>query len=325
MEMGGNLTTDGHLIFAAAEKNYNIWSLELRPNEGTVVGEMKKLTDRSTREAHPSLSGDGRYLAYASTRTGNRDIWVQDVHTGKEVPLAATARWEEHPQISRDGLMVAYSTDLPGRSSGTLAGTYVVPRSGGVPEKVSEGPECGFVWDWSLDNKSLLAANWGGPRATMDTIILSARRRTTLVSSATLDVNQGKFSPDGRWVVFAAGSGAQSRLFIAPVHVGKAVSEEDWIAIADREGWSNKPRWSPDGGLIYFASRRDGYYCLWAQRVTPGAKQPAEKPFGIAHFHQTRLSMMNVAEGPLEISVAQDKIVFNLSELTGDIWAGEIR
>ena len=48
METGGNLTSDGHLIFAAAEKNYNIWSLELQANEGRATGEMKKLTDRST-------------------------------------------------------------------------------------------------------------------------------------------------------------------------------------------------------------------------------------------------------------------------------------
>ena len=35
--------------------------------------------------------------------------------------------------------------------------------------------------------------------------------------------------------------------------------------------------------------------------------------------------MMNVAEGPLEISVAKDKVVFVLSEMTGNIWEGEIR
>jgi hypothetical protein len=126
--------------------------------------------------------------------------------------------------------------------------------------------------------------------------------------------------------VFAAGRGTQSRLFIAPIRDGKAVSEAEWIAIGDREGWSNKPRWSLNGGkLIYFTSRRDGYYCVWAQRVALGTVQPAEKPFNIAHFHLSHLSMMNVAEGPLEISVAKDKIVFNLSELTGNIWAGEIR
>jgi Tol biopolymer transport system component len=154
---------------------------------------------------------------------------------------------------------------------------------------------------------------------------LEARQRTTLVRSVKYDVYQARISPDGRWIVFAAGGGAQSTLFIAPIRDGKVVAETEWIAIADRGGWSNKPRWSPDGRLIYFVSRRDGYYCLWAQRVALGKEQPAAEPFNVAHFHKTHLSMMNVAEGPLEISVAQDKVVFNLSEVTGNIWAGEIR
>jgi hypothetical protein len=101
--------------------------------------------------------------------------------------------------------------------------------------------------------------------------------------------------------------------------------ETEWIAIADRQGWSNKPRWSPDGNLVYFVSRRDGYYCLWAQRVSLRTRQPLEAPLNVAHFHQSHLSMMNVAEAPLEISVAKDKIVFNLSELTGNIWGGTLR
>jgi eukaryotic-like serine/threonine-protein kinase len=324
-EIEGNITPDGHLIYAALDKNYNIWSLPLRANEGVATGEMKKLTDRTTREAHPSISSDGRYLAYASTRTGDRDIWVQDLLNGKETPLAATSHWEEHPQISRDGELIAYSTDLPGRSAGTTAGTYVVRRSGGVPEKVCEGIDCGFAWDWSLDNTSMLAGYFRGPFSTIDILALHTRQRTKLLHSDKYDVYQARFSPDGRWVLFAAGRAAQSRLFIAPVREGAPIAEKEWIAVADRDGWCNKPRWSPAGSLIYFVSRRDGYYCLWAQRVTPSAKQPAGAPFNVAHFHQTHLSMMNVAEGPLEISVAQDKIVFNLSELTGSIWAGEFR
>ncbi len=323
-EMEGNLTPDGQLIFAALEKNYNIWSLALAANTGTAIGKMKKLTDRSTREVHPSLSGDGQYLGYGSTRTGNRNVWIQDLRTGKETPVAATNQWEEHPQISRDNQFVAYSTDLPGRSAGSSARTYVVPRSGGVPEKVCEGPECGFVWDWSLDNESLLVENLRGPRATIDTLALRTGRRTDFLSSAEYDLYQAKISPDGRWVTFAAGRGAESRLFIAPVHERMPPPETEWIAIADRQGWSNKPRWSPDGNLIYFVSRRDGYYCLWGQYVGR-TRRPHETPFNVAHFHQSHLSMMYVAEGPLEISVARDKIVFNLSELTGNIWAGTIR
>jgi hypothetical protein len=81
-------------------------------------------------------------------------------------------------------------------------------------------------------------------------------------------------------------------------------------------------RWKAD---LFRIAQRWILLSLWAQRVALGKEQPAEGPLNVAHFHKTHLSMMNVAEGPLEISVAQDKIVFNLSELTGNIWAGEIR
>jgi eukaryotic-like serine/threonine-protein kinase len=73
--------------------------------------------------------------------------------------------------------------------------------------------------------------------------------------------------------------------------------------------------------LIYFISNRDGFFCLWAQRVAHDSKRPIGAPVSIAHFHGSRLSMANIgAGGVMEISVARDKIAFNLGELTGNIW-----
>ena len=43
-------------------------------------------------------------------------------------------------------------------------------------------------------------------------------------------------------------------------------------------------------------------------------------PISIMHFHSARLSTANIGYGQLEIGAAADKIVFNLGELTGNIW-----
>lgn len=75
------------------------------------------------------------------------------------------------------------------------------------------------------------------------------------------------------------------------------------------------------GNLIYFISDRDGYLCLWAQRVASHGKELVGTPFPVYHFHDTRLSMANVDTGILEIGVAEDKIVIGLGELTGNIWS----
>jgi hypothetical protein len=85
------------------------------------------------------------------------------------------------------------------------------------------------------------------------------------------------------------------------------------VAVTDGEFSDDKPRFSPDGNLLYFTSNRDGFFCLWAQRLGSTTKRPRGLPFTIKHFHRTRLSMLNVDLGSLEISVAQPNIACQIT------------
>jgi hypothetical protein len=40
----------------------------------------------------------------------------------------------------------------------------------------------------------------------------------------------------------------------------------------------------------------------------------------VQHFHHTRASLLNVGAAELNLAVAQDKLFFELGELTGSIW-----
>ena len=71
------------------------------------------------------------------------------------------------------------------------------------------------------------------------------------------------------------------------------------VGITSGEHWDDKPRWSPDGKLLYFTSRRDCFHCLWAQRLRPDTKEPTGPPFYVQHFHDARLSMTNAGMSPL--------------------------
>jgi hypothetical protein len=86
----------------------------------------------------------------------------------------------------------------------------------------------------------------------------------------------------------------------------------------------DKPRWSPDGNLLYFISDRDGFLCFWAQRLDPASKRPIGPPFSIYHFHGASRSMTNVGLGALEPAVARDTMTFNLAEVTGNIWMASL-
>jgi len=173
-----------------------------------------------------------------------------------------------------------------------------------------------MIWDWSRDQKRMLFSKRA--RHSIDLLDLSSKQDRVLVISSDEPLFQARFSPDERWVVFLRGTGG---LWMAPVHDGSAASEREWFRITEGDVKADKPRWSADGKIVYHTADRDGFWCLWAQRVDPATKRPVGSPIALYHFHSARLSMANVGRGGQEISVGKDMIVLNLGELTGNIWA----
>ena len=50
----------------------------------------------------PSISVDGRKLAFLSNRSGNTDVWLRDMTSGKEIAVTATPGNESHPRLTRE-------------------------------------------------------------------------------------------------------------------------------------------------------------------------------------------------------------------------------
>jgi eukaryotic-like serine/threonine-protein kinase len=85
--------------------------------------------------AFPSLSADGRLLAYASDRDGggNLDIYVRQVAGGQPIRLTRDPADDYDTDISPDGILVAFRSD---RGAG---GIYVVPALGGEERLIAAG------------------------------------------------------------------------------------------------------------------------------------------------------------------------------------------
>ena len=311
----------GNRIAFASESNaLNIWSLDLAANSGIATGSPQQVTS-SAFDARTSTSADGKKLVFISLRLGNSDVWIKDLESGKESALTATPAREQNAEISPDGKYIVYV--IFEQTGGVF---YKIPTSGGVPERICE--DCGRPWDWSPDGRKILYLIEEGRRTAnvaLGLLDVATGRKTDYLVNSTYSVARVRFSPDGHWISFTANNAGGTRLVVAPFRPGDPPGEDEWIWITERQPFpQDKSRWSPDGALLYYVSNADGFRCIWAQRLDPGTKHPVGQPLAIHHSHGTRRSIRNVGI-PLffELSLTPDKIFFNMSETTGNIWMAE--
>ena len=81
----------------------------------------------------------------------------------------------------------------------------------------------------------------------------------------------------------------------------------------------DKPRWSPDGKTIYFVSDSGGFFNVWGIRFDAAAGKPVGLPFRVSHFDSPRLMIPRYIP-PVELSLAQAKLVLTMAQESGNIW-----
>ncbi len=309
----------GRVAFASLTNTLNIWSLPIAANNGTVTGGPEQVT-RSAFDARTSVSADGKKLVFISRRLGNPDVWMKDLESGTETALTANPAREEEPEITADGTRVSYTV-----IEGSRWPLYQLAISGGPPEKICD--DCGRPWDWSPDGRQLLYLIVEGRRQAHTALGLfdvATRQSSDFVVDPEFSVARARFSPDGRWVSFGAFNAAGSHIVVVPFQ-NHPPRRDQWVSITEHGPVpQDKPRWSPDGGLLYYTSDVDGFRCIWARRLDPQTKRPIGQPLAVHHSHSIRRSLMN-AGIPLfqELSVTTDRLFFNVGETTGNIWMAE--
>ena len=336
LEVEPAMALRGDAIFASLSRRTALWSLAADTDHATVTGTLSKIT-KGLAEIMPSLSANGERMAYtAGHARGNftsgdlaspealiLQTKLQDLSTGKEMTLPKADLPQWHPQISRDGSMVAYTSGKPGD-------LFATPFDSPNPRMLLGGSNC-FTWDWSLDNRRLLYNACTSARDQQVYMLdVSSGQKKPFIGEPGSALFQAKFSPDDQAAAFLRchedkPGVMECRIFITPLKNYVAGPAQQWIRIDHSGLWDDKPRWSPNGAVLYFISDRDGFLCLWAQRLEPRTKHPIGAPFAVCHFHNSRLAMSNLDTGFLEFAVAKNKIVFGLGEITGDIWTARRR
>jgi Tol biopolymer transport system component len=324
------IARDGRqLAFTIKTESIRIWAFSLGPVDGRMTGPGEPLTDSTASVPDTAaLSPDGRHLAYASSGmgTGKSELWTANLLTKGKRLLARDDHVRSDPKWSPDGRRLAYQwIRLTGAAS--FESSVGVRETSGADETLLSTPAEQIVQvnEWSPDGTSVLVS-WRRPGRQSELAlwpVAAAPRADAAASIVTGDpeggVWQGRYSPNGRWISFVMNP--PGRVFVCVIpSAARRVGRDAWRCVTDPQGWTDKPRWSADGKLLYVWRRDGSLFNVWALPFDDARGTTAGSPFQVTRFDSPAYRIWADDIGSAEPSLSHNRMTLPIAEATGGIW-----
>ncbi len=267
------------------------------------TAEFQQVTYLPGSETSPSLSPDGRTVAFSSRSEGKEDIYIQRVDGRNAMNLTRDVPGDHaQPAFSPDGERIAFSSSREG------GGIFLMGATGEAMRRLTA---MGASPSWSPDGLTIVFATerFFSPyaRQALSSIysVDVATGRTTLLLNH--DGVQPRFSPHGTRIAFWAlpqGSGDRE-IFTMPATGDPDGTKTVRVTKDPYTDWN--PFWSPDGKWLYFASDRHGSMNLWRVAI--------DEESGQTHGDPERVMLPASSIGEVSPSPDGSKVVFtNLTQ-----------
>jgi len=319
------ISRDGtRLAFTAKSERVRAWTFPFDAIRARITGKGQPVTSSGGRALVPTLSRDGKKLAFLIERIGASEVWEKSLVDGREAPIISDEYIRNSPQWSPDGKYLAYQREKPGDHQLMRWSTESRTEK---PLSTSPATDYQLVSDWSPDGTALLVSQgtdtklfevWLVPIAAAPHAEIATRR---VIASASSNLYQAQFSPNGRWIAFEAATeaptGIDSFLFVTSAAGGP------WIQIGrGKHHWDDKPRWSPDGKTIYFISGQSGFFDVWGIHFDPAEGTPVGNAFEVTKFQKPSLMISQRIE-QADLSITQARLALLMEETSGSVWVLE--
>jgi eukaryotic-like serine/threonine-protein kinase len=265
------------------------------------LGRRTQVTLDPGLEIDPSLSPDGRFVAYVAGPIERTRLHVRQVDGGTPIRLIGEAIGAERfPFWTPDGQRILFQS---------RRGIEIVPALGGAPRVVIAGsgtlPIPGPI---APDGDHFVFA-------THDSLsVASLDGRTRRFVTAGRELHSFAWSSDGRWIAFVSGNVqyvssqllgniAQSSIWVVPAAGGAP------MRVTDEQSLNVSPVWAP-GRVLYYLSNRDGGRDVYQVSVKQSGA-PAGTPIRLT----TGLNAHSIS-----LSANGNRLAYSAFSETSNVW-----
>ena len=197
--------------------SYDIYSANLDGSELT------KLISSNSYDAEATVSPDGKYIIFTSTRSGDLELWRFEIETGQLLQLTNTLGYDGGAFFSHDSKKIVWRASRPvGEAAANynelLAQGFVEPSNlnifvadidGKNVQQITDLPGANWAPFFHPSDKKVLfcsnhhSLNEGGRLFDIFMVDLDSKNLTQITHSGTFDAFP-MFSPDGKKIAFAS-------------------------------------------------------------------------------------------------------------------------
>jgi len=313
-------------------------------------GAAERVTMGGGPEGHPSLSRDGRRLAY-STFLENPDVVLLDVVTRKEQRIGGL-REEYSPVFCPDSRGLVFVSNRLGGRFDLWAQPIGPDGPFGPPRRLTDHPGSASHPTCSPDGRWVAYHRVLGRQRNIWVVPTESGNSMQFTSDVAADILPD-WSPDGSRLAFASERGGGFHIWVQPIADGRPAGTARAVTSGDRVDIA--PAWSPDGRAIAFIGSSTGDEDeVWiapadgsgaARRVTVGAGAQRVRwerssglllvsgSWGAAEMRLRRvhpedgrsgepIPSILIADGLVDLDVSPDGrlVAFARAEHRGDLW-----
>jgi len=248
---GDEATGDGSADYALSDTG----DLLYRPAGQQISGDGAEFVwiDRNGRESPAfmesiyafamEVSPDGRYVAIEGRGPRGPGVFIKDLERGTLTPLTTDGGDEISPAWSPDSRRLAYT---PRRSRTPVI--HIRTLDGSEPEReiLTPGNVRAGTTGWTLDGALIVGFFDSETANDIGRLPLDGSRVEPLAASIHRE-DQGRVSPDGRWLAYESDEKGLREVFVASL-------ETSGPAFQVSSGGGRAARWSRDGTRLYFVA-----------------------------------------------------------------------